>query len=398
MKSFSIHKAIAFGRGPHPDPLHSPSKTGVNALMAGGEREQRRRAKCNGPVSIRLLLAAATALLAVSTALAQAPPGTGAYPTRPVRIIVPFAAGGPSDIFARLIGQKLSDQFGKPFYVENQGGAGGNIGMGNAARAAPDGYTLAVVSSSFMVNPGLYEKIPYDPEKDFVPITIAAYAPNLLAVNPALPVNTVRELVALVRANPGKYNFGHSGVGTTPHLSGEMFRHAQGLDLVGVPFNGSGPALQSALGGHTPIPFVVLSPAVPLVKEGKMRALAVLSTSRSGALPDVPSIVEAGYPGIEADTQQCVLAPAGTPREIVDLIYRQIVAALATPDMKERLATLGFVPVANTPAEFARMIGPEVARWKQVIQEANIKAEPLGGGVHPKSERRKIRDSSRHHR
>jgi tripartite-type tricarboxylate transporter receptor subunit TctC len=326
-------------------------------------------------VVIRTLLAV-IAVCAAAAAPAQTPPAPGAYPARPVRIIVPFAAGGPSDIFARLIGQKLSDQLGKQFYVENQAGAGGNIGMGNAARAAPDGYTIAVVSSSYMVNPGLYEKIPYDPEKDFVPITIAAYAPNILAVSPAVPASTVKELVALVRANPGKYNYGHSGVGTTPHLSGEMFRHTQALDLVAVPFNGSGPALQSALGGHTPISFVVLSPAVPLVKEGKMRALAVLSTVRSGALPDVPTIVEAGFPGIEADTQQCVLAPAGTPREIVDLIYREIVAALKTPDMKERLATLGFVPVANTPVEFARMIGPEVARWRQVIKEANIMADP----------------------
>ena len=324
-------------------------------------------------LSIRCFLAAA-ALFAAGAGHAQTP--AAPYPARPVRIIVPFAAGGPSDIFARLIGQKLSDQLGKPFYVENQGGAGGNIGMGNAARAAPDGYTIAVVSSSYMVNPGLYEKIPYDPEKDFVPITIAAYAPNLLAVNPALPARTVAELVALVRANPGKYNFGHSGVGTTPHLSGEIFRHAQKLDLVSVPFNGSGPALQSALGGHTPIAFVVLSPAVPLVREGKMRALAVLSTTRPGALPEVPTIVEAGFPGIEADTQQCVLAPAGTPRDIVDLIYRNIVTALAAPDMKERLATLGFVPVANTPAEFAAMVGGEVARWKQVIREAGIKADP----------------------
>ena len=319
-------------------------------------------------------LAAGAALLAASAAPAQTP--AAPYPIRPVRVIVPFAAGGPSDIFARLIGQKLSDRLGKQFFVENQAGAGGNIGMGAAARATPDGYTIAVVSSSFLVNPGLYDKIPYDPEKDFVPITIAAYAPNILAVSPSLPVATVKELVALVRANPGKYNFGHSGVGTTPHLSGEMFRHAQGLDLVSVPFNGSGPALQSALGGHTPISFVVLSPAVPLVKEGKMRALAVLSTTRSPALPDVPTIVEAGYPGIEADTQQCVLAPAGTPRAIVDLIYGEIVAALAAPDMQERLATLGFVPVANTPAEFAKMVGPEVARWKQVIREANIKADP----------------------
>jgi tripartite-type tricarboxylate transporter receptor subunit TctC len=326
-------------------------------------------------VVIRTLLAV-IAVCAAAAAPAQTPPAPGAYPARPVRIIVPFAAGGPSDIFARLIGQKLSDQLGKQFYVENQAGAGGNIGMGNAARAAPDGYTIAVVSSSYMVNPGLYEKIPYDPEKDFVPITIAAYAPNILAVSPAVPASTVKELVALVRANPGKYNYGHSGVGTTPHLSGEKFRHTQALDLVAVPFNGSGPALQSALGGHTPISFVVLSPAVPLVKEGKMRALAVLSTVRSGALPDVPTIVEAGFPGIEADTQQCVLAPAGTPREIVDLIYREIVAALKTPDMKERLATLGFVPVANTPVEFARMIGPEVARWRQVIKEANIMADP----------------------
>jgi tripartite-type tricarboxylate transporter receptor subunit TctC len=325
-------------------------------------------------VFIRFVLAAAAALFAASAAPAQTP--AAPYPSRPVRIIVPFAAGGPSDIFARLIGQKLSDRLGKQFYVENQAGAGGNIGMGAAARATPDGYTIAVVSSSFLVNPGLYDKIPYDPEKDFVPITIAAYAPNILAVSPSLPVATVKELVALVRANPGKYNFGHSGVGTTPHLSGEMFRHAQGLDLVSVPFNGSGPALQSALGGHTPISFVVLSPAVPLVKEGKMRALAVLSTTRSPALPDVPTIVEAGFPGIEADTQQCVLAPAGTPRAIVDLIYGEIVAALAAPDMQERLATLGFVPVANTPAEFAKMVGPEVARWKQVIREANIKADP----------------------
>src|SRR5215470_3242784 len=365
MKSFFTRKVISFGAAPLP------------ALPACGKKGKRRRTKCDCTLSIcQFLLASAIALLAASAAPAQTPPSAGNYPTRPVRIIVPFAAGGPSDIFARLIGRKLSDQLGKQFYVENLGGAGGNIGMGNAARATPDGYTIAVVSSSFMVNPGLYEKIPYDPEKDFVPITIAAYAPNLLAVNPTLPVHTVRELVTLVRVNPGKYNFGHSGVGTTPHLSGEMFRHAQGLDLVGVPFNGSGPALQSALGGHTPISFVVLSPAVPLVKEGKMRALAVLSTTRSGALPDVPTIVEAGYPGIEADTQQCVLAPAGTPREIVDLIYREIVAALATPEMKERMATLGFVPVANTPAEFARMIGPEVARWKQVIREANIKADP----------------------
>ncbi len=326
--------------------------------------------------SVRLLLAAVAVLGAGVAAPAQTPSPAGGYPNRAVRIIVPFAAGGPSDIFARLIAQQLSERLGKQFYVENQPGAGGNIGMGNAARAAPDGYTVAVVSSSFLINPGLYEKIPYDPAKDFVPVTIAGYAPNLLAVNPSLPVHTVRELVDLVRANPGKYNFAHSGVGTTPHLSGEIFNHSLGLDLVAVPFNGTGPALQSALGGHTPIAFVVLSPAVPLIKEHQLRALAVLSTKRSGALPDVPTIVEAGYPGIEADTLQSVLVPAGTPREIVDLLYREIAATLKEPDIKERMATMGFTPIANSPAEFAALVKPEVERWKQVIKAANIKAEP----------------------
>jgi tripartite-type tricarboxylate transporter receptor subunit TctC len=260
--------------------------------------------------------------------------------------------------------------------VENQGGAGGNIGMGAAGRAAPDGYTMAIVSSSYMVNPAFYEKLPYDPERDFVPVTIAAYAPNLLAVHPSLPVKTVQELVDLIRANPGKYSFGHSGTGTTPHLSGEIFRHSLKLDLVGVPFNGSGPALQSVMGGHTPIFFGVLSPAVPLVKEGKLHALAVLSTKRSPAMPDLPSIVEAGFAGIEADTEQCVLVPAGTSREIVDVLYREIVASLAASEVKDRLDTLGFVTVLNTPQEFASKVKTEVARWKAVVRDANIKADP----------------------
>jgi len=322
------------------------------------------------------LLIAGVAIALTSAALAQsAPPGVAGYPERPVRIIVPFAPAGPTDIFGRVIAQKLTERLGKQFYIENQPGAGGNIGMGNAARAAPDGYTFAIVSSSFMVNPGLYPKVPYDPDKDFIPVTLAAYAPNLLVVNPSLPVTSVKELAAYIKVNPGKYSFAHAGIGTTPHLTGEMFKLTQGLDLVSVPFNGSGPALQSTIGGHTPIAFVVLSPAVPQVRESQLRALAVLSATRSPALPDVPTMTEAGFPGIEADTWQCVIIPAGTPKAIVDLIQSEFAAIVALPEVKEKLAALGFVPVANKPDEFAAQVKTELARWKKVVREAEIKAE-----------------------
>ena len=222
------------------------------------------------------------------------------YPARPVRAIVPFAPGGPADVFARLVTLNLSRSLGQQFYVENQPGAGGNLGMGAGARAASDGYTIMVVSTSYVVNPSLYPKIPYDPFKDFAPVTLGAVSPNILVVHPSIPAGTVKELIAFLKANPGKYSFAHSGVGTTPQLSGEMFKHSQNLDLVSVPFNGSAPAIQSALAGHTPIAFTVLTPAVPQVKEGKLRALAVTTPKRSPALPDVPTLAEAGLPDPES--------------------------------------------------------------------------------------------------
>ncbi|HEX4557221.1 MAG TPA: tripartite tricarboxylate transporter substrate binding protein [Xanthobacteraceae bacterium] len=297
------------------------------------------------------------------------------YPARPVRIIVPFAPGGPADILARVLAQKLGERLGRQFYVEDQPGAGGNIGMGNAAHATPDGYTLVLVSTSFTVNPSLYDKIPYDPVKDFAPITLAVNVPNVLVVNPSVPAQDVKELAALVKSRAGTYNFASAGIGTTPHLSGEIFHLLTGADLVHVPFNGSAPAMQSAMGGHTPIAFIVLSPAAQLIKEGKLRALAILSATRSPALPDVPSIVEAGFPEMAADTQQGVLAPAGTPKEIVDLLNREITAVLALPDVVEHLAILGFVPSVNTPAAYADQIKSEIARWKKVVADAHIKAE-----------------------
>ena len=319
-----------------------------------------------------------TRIVALCAALLFAGAGhaqTSAYPDRAVKMIVPFAPGGPTDVMARLIAQKLSEDLGKQFYVENQPGAGGNLGMGNAARAAPDGYTILVVSSSYVVNPSLYAKILYDPYKDFDPITVAGNSPNVLVVHPSVPAKTVKELIDLVRANPGKYNFASPGTGTTPHLSGELFKLSLGLDLIHVPFGGAGPAIQSAVAGHTPIAFTALPPAAPLVKGGQLRALVVTSAKRSSALPDVPTMAEAGLKDQEADTLQGVLVPAGTPKEIVALLHREIVKIVQEPDVKEKFATLGFDAVANTPDQFAAQIKAEIAKWGKVIKNANIKAE-----------------------
>lgn len=313
------------------------------------------------------------ALVLAGTAYAQTAPGS--YPNRSVKVIVPFAPGGPTDVTARLVAAKLSALFGQQFYIENQAGAGGNIGMGNAAKAAPDGYTILFVSSSFVVNPSLYAKVPYDASKDFIPISVVADAPNLLVVHPSVQATTVKELIALIKAHPGTYSFASAGTGTTPHLSGELFKLASNLDLVHVPFHGAGPAVQSTVGGHTLIAFTSLPPSVPLVKDGKLRALAVSSKTRSAALPDVPTMEEAGLTGQEADTFQAMLVPAGTPKAITDLLYQAVLKIVAMPDVKERFAALGFDTVANSPEEFAVQIKAEIAKWDKVIKQANIKVE-----------------------
>jgi len=297
------------------------------------------------------------------------------YPARPVRIIVPFAAGGPSDVIARLVAQKLTENLGKQFYVENQVGAGGNLGMGNAARASPDGYTILFATSSYVVNPSLYSKVPYDPDKDFAPLTVTADAANILLVHPSVPARTVKELVDLIKANPGKYSFAHAGIGTTLHLSGEMFKLSAALDLVGVPFNGGAPAVQSTMAGHTPILFSSLPSVVPLVKDGKLRALAIAAKARAAALPDVPTLDEAGFKGQEADTFQAMLIQAATPKEIQDLLHREIVKALNLPDVKARLEGLGLDVVANSQEEFGAQIKQEIVKWRKVIRAANIKVE-----------------------
>jgi len=316
-----------------------------------------------------IVCAGALSLLLAGTASAQN------YPAHPVRFIVPFSPAGPTDVFARLLAQKLTDKLGQKFFVENQAGAGGNLGMGNAARAAPDGYSVVFVSTSFIVNPSLFAKIPYDPYKDLLPVTLAAVSPNLLSINPSIPAHNVKELVAFLKANPGKYSFGSAGIGTTPHLSGELFRLSQHVDLVHIPFGGSAPAIQSALAGHTPIAFTVITPAVPQVKAGTLRGLAVTTAKRSPALPDVPTLAEAGLTNQEADTMQGILVPTGTPRPIIDLLRREIVAVMELPDVKEKMVALGFETVASTPEEFAERIRVEIPKWAKVIRDANIKVQ-----------------------
>ena len=231
--------------------------------------------------------------------------------------------------------------------------------MGAGARAAPDGHALTVVSTSFVVNPSLYAKIPYNPTKDFAPVTLAAASPNVLVANPSIPATTVKELIAFLRSNPGKYSIAHPGVGTTSQLGGEMFKHSQDLDLVSVPFNGSAPAVQSVLAGHTPIAFVVLTPVVPHVKEGKLCALAVTTAKRSPALPDVPT---PGLPNQESDTMQGVLAPAGTPEPIIAMLHREIDKAMAEPEVAQKMAALGFEKIASTPDEFVRRIRADIPK------------------------------------
>jgi tripartite-type tricarboxylate transporter receptor subunit TctC len=320
---------------------------------------------------LRLVVAFAASVAAV---VCQAQDASQGYPGRPVRVIVPFAPGGVTDVMARLLAQKLSESLGKEFYVDNRPGAGGNIGIGATAMAPADGYTLALTSSSYVVNPALHKKVPYDPEKDLVPITISAVSPNAVVVNPSLPVTTIDELIAYVRRT-GNQNFASAGVGTTPHLSGELFRLSLNLDLVHVPFNGAGPALQSVVAGHTPIAFTAFPPAVPLVKANSLRALAVTSDKRLAALPDVPSMAEAGQKDQEAETMLIILAPAATPKPIIDLLYREIARIVALPQTQAKLETLGFSALASTPEASIARVKRELARWAKVVRDAKIEAQ-----------------------
>src|SRR3954451_18565902 len=318
---------------------------------------------------MRVFGAIVALLLSVVASLAQN------YPNKPVRVVVGFAAGGPSDVIGRIVAQKLSEKLGQEIYVENVGGAGGHTAGGQGARTAPDGYTIHIVSTGFMVNMSLYAKVPYDAVKDFAPVTLVAYSPNVVVVNPSVPAKDIKELVQLIRDNPGKYSFAGPGVGSTPHLAGEQFRLAFNLDLIHVPFTGAGPAIQSTIGGHTPIAFTALPPALAAVKDGKLRMLGGATPQRAAAVPEVATFAEQGITDQDSDTLTGLVVPAATPKEIVNLLQKEIAKAVAEPDVKEKLAALGFVPVANAPDEFGARIKSEIQKWGKVVRDAKLRIE-----------------------
>jgi tripartite-type tricarboxylate transporter receptor subunit TctC len=316
---------------------------------------------------VRGIAGLAVALALSSGAMAQQ------YPTKPVKIIIPFPAGGITDIAGRLIAQKMSEKLGHQFYIENIAGAGGNLGMGNAARSPGDGYTILFASSSIVVNPSLYNKVPFDIDKDFIPVTKAGGSPNSWLVNPSFPAKTMKELIDLIKKEPGKYSVASPGAGTTPSLSIEMLKRDPGLDFITVPFAGGGPLTQSVLGGHTPIACSAIGNYMTMIKAGQLRALAITAKKRMEVAPDIPTLDEIGIKGQEAETMTGVFAPAGTPKPVVDLLQKTISTVVNSPDVKARLLELGIVPEGDSSADFAAYVKDEVAKWTRVIEAAKIK-------------------------
>src|SRR5215475_12084022 len=311
------------------------------------------------------------ALLLASAAAAQTPD----YPNRPVKLVAPFAPGGPVDVVARVLAPKLSERFGQQFYVENHPGGSGNIGTALVAKAPADGYTILVISSTLVVNPSLFAKLGFDTLTDLAPVSLVAVSPQPLLVHTSVPATTIKELAAWAKASPGQYSYAHAGLGTPGYLAGEMFKQAFGLDIVAVSFNGGGPAITSTIGGHTPILFTSISTAAGHIKQGTVRALAVTGARRSPALPDVPTLAEAGAPDQESEIFLGILVPGGTPGDVIDRLHREIVRIVALPDVRERLSALGFEPIAGTPEEFADRIRWEIDKWAKVIRAANIKTQ-----------------------
>ena len=324
------------------------------------------------PTITRRLALAALALAALPAAAQPAP-----WPNKPIRYIVPFAPGGVTDILARVVGEKLGAALGTTIVVENRPGQGGSAGAAELARAAPDGYTIGGGTvSSHGINATLYDKLPYDPVTSFEPITLSATLPNVLTVNPAVvPVQNVREFIALVKANPEKYAFGSAGVGTSQHISGELFNTMVGVKMQHIPYRGSGPMLPDLLGGTLPTAFENSPTVMPHFKTGKLRALAVTTAQRSSLLPDIPTLAESGLPGYEISSWQAVFAPAGTPRPIVERLYAEIAKILKQPEVSKRLTDLGLDLSGMPPAEFAAFIKSEVPRLGKIVKDSGAKAE-----------------------
>src|ERR1700754_194769 len=312
--------------------------------------------------------------VAIGAAFAR-PAAAAGYPDRPVRIIAPFAAGGPSDLLSRLFSIKLGEALGGSFYVENRGGAGSNIGTAAAARAAPDGYTLLLTSSAFVLNPGLYKQVPYDPVKDFSPIAELVTSPNVFIATPASGITSMAELVVRAKAKPDTLNYVSAGIGTTPHLAGEWFKSVTGISMTHVPFAGAGPALQAILSGTVPIACASLPGAHPSIQNRDVRALAVTGSERWYDLPDVPTMIELGYRNFLSDTFHAVLAPNGTPPEIIERVATGLLGALRQPPLHEQLRSLGFEVIGNGPDGLRRRIALGGPAYRDLIVKVGI--EPV---------------------
>jgi tripartite-type tricarboxylate transporter receptor subunit TctC len=319
--------------------------------------------------TLRAALLAAAAIAVIGAAAAQP------YPAKPIRLVVPFAPGGGTDNLARIFLPRMSESLGQQIVIDNRPGAGGNIGVEIVAKAPADGYTLLMVDTSFTVNPNLFPKLPFDTLKDFAPVTLLAAAPVILVAHPSVPANTVQELVALAKAKPGTLNYASGGNGASTHLGGELFRMVAGIDIVHIPYKGTGPAMQDLLGGHVSVMFSGISSAKPQAEAGKLRALAVTGAARNSAMPEVPTFAEAGLGAVDAGTFWGMLAPAGTPPPIIERLHAEAAKALALPDIRERIAALGYDAIAGSPAAYADNIRAEIDKWGKVIKTAGIKVD-----------------------
>lgn len=319
------------------------------------------------PSCASALLAGAS--LCTAAAMAQS------YPTKPIRLIVPLAPGGPSDILARTVAQKLTESLGQPVVVDNRSGAGGSLGTEIAVKSPPDGYTIILVSNSLSINPSLYPKLPYDPVRDLQPIALLAEAPYMLVTHPLLPVKSVKGLIALAKARRGQLNYASGGSGTGPHLAMEVFKLMAGIDMTHIPYKGAGPAMIDLIAGQAQVMFANIIASLPFIRSGRMKALAVSSAKRSPAAPEIPAVAESGLAGFNESGQHGILAPAGTPREVVQRLNAEIVKALNLPEIKERLASEGAAIVGSTPEHYAAVIRSDVAKWAKVIKSSGIRAD-----------------------
>ena len=327
------------------------------------------------PSRRRLLAAAGAALCLATTAFAQAPAPAPAYPTKPVKLVVPYPPGGPTDIVARLVAQKLSDAIGQQFIIDNRPGAGGNPGAELVARSPADGYTLVVATTAHAINPSLFKNLGYSLSKDFAPVSQLTSGPLVIVANPQLPAKNVAELIALAKSKPGELNFASSGNGQSTHLSAELFAAMAGMKMNHIPYKGSAPALTDTMGGQTQLMFDTMLSAMPHVKAGKLKALAVTSATRSPVASDLPTVAESGLPGYEAIAWNGLLAPAGTPPEVLARLSAELKKVLAAPDVKDKFEAQGFAASWNSPEDFGRFMSAEVDKWAKVVKTSGAKVD-----------------------